>query len=49
VRKEYLLEEFPKYLKGKEKAGALPPSFSELALDAIEQRLLAPGRELNPS
>jgi hypothetical protein len=38
VRQNYLTKAFPAYLKSKEKQGALPPSFSEIAVAALEAR-----------
>ena len=38
IREIYLPVKFPDYLKSKESQGALPPSFSELALSALEAR-----------
>jgi hypothetical protein len=48
IRAEYLPHGFPKYLKGKERDGALPPSFCELALSAIEDRLTLPPPTATP-
>ena len=40
IREKYLVGAFPKYLKDKDRDGALPPSFQELALSAIQTHLL---------
>lgn len=39
MREEYLYSQFPQYLQNKQRQGALPPSFAEVALLAIEDRL----------
>ena len=39
MREEYLDSQFPQYLQNKQRQGALPPSFVEVALLAIEDRL----------
>lgn len=46
IREAYLPEKFPDYLKSKEKQGALPPSFSEIAAAVIEAKLA--GKALTP-
>jgi hypothetical protein len=38
IREQYLPNAFPTYLRSKEKQGALPPSFSEIAVKALESR-----------
>ena len=39
MREQYLASQFPQYLKAKQRQRALPPSFAEVALLAIEDRL----------
>jgi hypothetical protein len=38
MREVYLVQKFPNYLSSKERQGALPPSFTEMAVKAIAQR-----------